>query len=186
MPHERAVTALGPDSAGSAGSVGSLGERAALARIIPRLPRAAAALLGPGDDAAVLAAPDGRVVLTTDVMVDGPDFRRAWSSPADLGWKAAATNLADVAAMGARPTGLLVAQKVVSGAVQALQKRRPRVSQITFDSDTRNFRQDSVDHGVLQGRGRALPNAGAPSTFFGFECEIDPNDGQVLRTRISG
>ena len=73
-----------------------------------------------------------------------------------------------------------------SGAVQALQKRWPRVSQITFDSETRNFRQDSVDHGVLQGRGRALPNAGAPSTFFGFECEIDPHDGQVLRTRISG
>lgn len=72
-----------------------------------------------------------------------------------------------------------------SGAVQALQKRWPRVSQITFDSDTRSFRQDSVDHGVLRGRGRALPNVGAPSTFFGFECEIDPHDGMVLKTRVS-
>ena len=73
-----------------------------------------------------------------------------------------------------------------SSAVQALQKRWPRVSQITFDSDTRSFRQDSGDRAVLRGRGRALPTVGAPSTFFGFECEIDPHDGQVLRTRVSG
>ena len=65
--------------------------------------------MGPGDDAAVLDAPDGRVVATTDTLVHGPDFRRAWSSGFDLGWKAAAVNLADIAAMGARPTALLVA-----------------------------------------------------------------------------
>jgi thiamine-monophosphate kinase len=65
--------------------------------------------VGPGDDAAVLRAPDGRYVVTTDTMVHGPDFRFAWSTPRDLGWKAAATNLADVAAMGATPTALVVA-----------------------------------------------------------------------------
>jgi thiamine-monophosphate kinase len=42
-------------------------------------------------------------------MVHGPDFRLAWSTPHDLGWKAAATNLADVAAMGAVPTALVIA-----------------------------------------------------------------------------
>jgi thiamine-monophosphate kinase len=87
----------------------AVGELSALARILPRLPGSPGTLLGPGDDAAVLAAPDGRVVLTTDVMVEGPDFRREWSTPHDIGFKAAATNLADIAAMGARPTGLLVA-----------------------------------------------------------------------------
>jgi thiamine-monophosphate kinase len=87
----------------------AVGELAALARILPRLPSSPGTLLGPGDDAALLAAPDGRVVLTTDVMVEGPDFRRDWSTPHDIGFKAAATNLADIAAMGARPTGLLVA-----------------------------------------------------------------------------
>lgn len=92
-----------------AATLGSEGEAAVLARIFPRLPDAAAAILGPGDDAAVLSAPDGRVVITTDTMVHGPDFRLAWSTPADLGWKAAATNLSDVAAMGARPTALVVA-----------------------------------------------------------------------------
>jgi thiamine-monophosphate kinase len=90
-------------------SLGSLGELAVLARIFPRLPASAAQLLGPGDDAAVLAVPDGRVVITTDMMIHGPDFRLAWSSPSDLGWKAAASNLADVAAMGAVPTALVVA-----------------------------------------------------------------------------
>ena len=90
-------------------TLGELGEVAVLTRIFPRLPDAAVALVGPGDDAAVLAAPDGRYVVTTDTMVHGPDFRFAWSTPRDLGWKAAATNLADVAAMGARPTALVVA-----------------------------------------------------------------------------
>ncbi|GAB3036277.1 thiamine-phosphate kinase [Parafrigoribacterium mesophilum] len=90
-------------------TLGELGEAAVLGRIFPRLPHAAAALLGPGDDAAVIAAPDGRFVVTTDMMIHGPDFRMAWSSPHDLGWKAAASNLADVAAMGAVPSALVVA-----------------------------------------------------------------------------
>lgn len=63
--------------------------------------------LGPGDDAAVVAAPDGRVVATTDLLVERRHFRLDWSAPYDIGRKAAAQNLADVAAMGARPTALL-------------------------------------------------------------------------------
>lgn len=90
-------------------TLGSVGESGVLARIFPRLPAAASQLLGPGDDAAIVAAPDGRFVVTTDMMIHGPDFRLAWSSPRDLGWKAAATNLSDIAAMGAVPTALVVA-----------------------------------------------------------------------------
>ncbi|QNE34519.1 thiamine-phosphate kinase [Leifsonia shinshuensis] len=97
------------DSGSAADTVAGASEREALKRIFPRLPESAATLVGPGDDAAVLAAPDGRFVVTTDMMVHGPDFRLAWSSPEDLGWKAAATNLSDVAAMGAVPTALVVA-----------------------------------------------------------------------------
>ncbi|WP_084485631.1 thiamine-phosphate kinase [Humibacter albus] len=92
-----------------ADTLAGVGEVATLRRVFPRLPQSAAAVVGPGDDAAVLAAPDGRYVVTTDMMIEGPDFRWAWSSPEDLGWKAAATNLSDVAAMGARPTALVVA-----------------------------------------------------------------------------
>src|SRR5680860_1389504 len=90
-------------------TLAELTEGEVLARIFPRLPASTATLVGPGDDAAVLAAPDGRYVVTTDMMIHGPDFRLAWSTPHELGWKAAATNLSDIAAMGARPTALVVA-----------------------------------------------------------------------------
>jgi thiamine-monophosphate kinase len=78
-------------------------------RVVARLGTGPAVLLGPGDDAAVVAAPDGRVVASTDVLVDGRHFRRDWSSARDIGHRAAAANLADIAAMGAVPTALLVA-----------------------------------------------------------------------------
>lgn len=86
----------------------ALGEAGILARILPLAPRGSATLLGPGDDAAMLAAPDGRVVATADMLVQGRDFRLDLSTGEDVGWKAAAQNLADVAAMGATPTGLLM------------------------------------------------------------------------------
>jgi thiamine-monophosphate kinase len=79
-----------------------------VARIAARLPQAADVALGPGDDAAVVAAPDGRVVATIDVLVEGRHFRRDWSSGYDVGRRAAAASLADVVAMGGRPTALLV------------------------------------------------------------------------------
>lgn len=89
-----------------------IGEDALLAQIFPLLAGDPAAddgvLVGPGDDTAVIAAPDARVVVTTDAMVRDHDWRDEWSSGADVGAKIVAQNVADVAAMGAVPTGLLV------------------------------------------------------------------------------
>jgi thiamine-monophosphate kinase len=87
-------------------AVGEFGLIAEVSGVLPPDPRA---LVGIGDDAAVLAAPDGRVVACTDFLLEGRHFRRDWSSAADVGVKAAARSLIDIAAMGAVPTGLLVA-----------------------------------------------------------------------------
>jgi len=56
----------------------------------------------------VIRASDGRVVATTDMLIEGRHFRREWSSAGEIGRKAAARNLADIAAMGAVPTAVLV------------------------------------------------------------------------------
>jgi thiamine-monophosphate kinase len=91
------------------GTLSALGEFGLIAELSAFLPPGPGTLVGIGDDAAVLAAPDGRVVASTDFLLEGRHFRRDWSSAQDVGRKAAARSLIDVAAMGAVPTGLLVA-----------------------------------------------------------------------------
>jgi thiamine-monophosphate kinase len=97
---------------GVAITVSDAGEFGLIARIVARLAAGAAqadgVVVGPGDDAAVVAASDGRVVVTTDLVVEGRHFRREWSTAYDVGRRAAARSLADVAAMGTRPTAIVV------------------------------------------------------------------------------
>jgi thiamine-monophosphate kinase len=65
---------------------------------------------GVGDDAALLAVPDGeQLVVSTDATMEGVHFRRDWLSPAEIGERAASAALSDLAAMAATPLGLLLA-----------------------------------------------------------------------------
>ena len=81
-------------------------------RRVVRGPADSRVRIGIGDDAALLAVPSGQVVATTDALVEGVHFRFDLCRPADVGWKAAAVNLSDIAAMGARPLALLAAIEV--------------------------------------------------------------------------
>ena len=90
-------------------TLANLGESESLRRTIGRLIQGEYTIVGTGDDAAVVRAPDSRYVVTTDTMIEGHDFKLEWSTGFDLGFKAIASNVADVAAMGAKPTALVVA-----------------------------------------------------------------------------
>lgn len=95
-----------PEPAGP--TLADLGEDELLATIFPMLPGGPGVLIGPGDDAALLSTPHGSVLATTDAMVRGRDWLDEWSTGADVGAKTVAQNLADIAAMGGVPSGLLV------------------------------------------------------------------------------
>jgi len=91
-------------------SVGELGEFALIDAIAARLAKSSAETVsvGIGDDSAVVSAKGGNVVACLDMLTQGVHFRLDWSEAIDIGRKAAAQNLADIFAMGARPTALLV------------------------------------------------------------------------------
>jgi thiamine-monophosphate kinase len=98
-------------------TVSDLGERRLIARIRARLPRpGAGVVVGIGDDAAVLeAVGNTRIVVTTDALVEGVHFDRAFSSAGDIGHKALAVNLSDMAAMGATPGWALLSLALPDG-----------------------------------------------------------------------
>ncbi|WP_354527544.1 thiamine-phosphate kinase [Nakamurella sp. UYEF19] len=79
---------------------------AVVTRDQPQLPDTS---VGPGDDAAVVAAGDGRVVVSVDMLVDGVHFRSDWATGEQIGRRAALASMSDIAAMGAAPTSLVVA-----------------------------------------------------------------------------
>ncbi len=89
-------------------SVGNLGEFGLITAVTSRVQTGEAVRLGPGDDAAVLAVPNGEVVCSLDMLIQDRHFRLDWSSAGDVGHKAAAVNLSDINAMGGRATALLV------------------------------------------------------------------------------
>jgi len=150
-------------------TIDSLGENESLKRTIARLNVSEHALVGPGDDSAVINAPDGRFVVTTDTLVEDHDFKLDWSSGYDLGWKAVASNLADVAAMGAVPTSLVVAltapgkttiawlEEFADGLRDACQQLAPGCGVVGGDlAASKQVMVSVAAHGNLEGRAPVL------------------------------
>lgn len=88
--------------------VRDIDESELIRRFVDVLPTGARTILGSGDDCAVLAAPEGQIIVSSDVLVEHVDFVREWSTARQIGQRAAAQNLADIAAMGGRPSSFIV------------------------------------------------------------------------------
>lgn len=99
------VTA-GGQQPGSA-TLAEIGEQAVIEALTAHLPTATDVLVGPGDDGAVLDV-NGPVVTSVDVLVEDVHFKLGWSDPGAIGRKAVAVNVADLEAMGARATAIVL------------------------------------------------------------------------------
>jgi thiamine-monophosphate kinase len=96
-------------------------------------------LTGIGDDTAVLEPSRGaKILATTDLLIEDVHFRRAWATPFDIGWKAMAVNLSDIAAKGGRPRWALV----------ALALPAP-VARMDVEALYDGMRQAAAPHGVV-------------------------------------
>ena len=100
------MTSPTPIAAGA--TVADVGEFGLIAELTSRFEQGSEVYVGPGDDGAVLRAPKGHVVVSTDLLVENRHFRRDWATATDVGHRAAAQNISDINAMGGRTTGLTI------------------------------------------------------------------------------
>src|SRR5438093_10823834 len=84
-------------------TVSEIGEAGLIHRISAVLPKPDAGEAWIGDDAAVLSWDSGRLLFSVDALVEGVDFDLAYCDGSDVGWKAVASNVSDIAAMAAGP-----------------------------------------------------------------------------------
>jgi thiamine-monophosphate kinase len=148
-----------------------------------------------GDDAAVFS--DGLVV-TQDLLVENVHFRLDWTSWRDLGYKAAAVNLSDLAAMGAEPAGLLAAFTAppTTDVADVFELYRglgetgfPVVGGDTNAAETVSVSVTAVGHSErVSGRGGAVPGdalvvtgplGGAAAGLYALEHGLDGFDELV-------
>lgn len=168
---------------GEAEHLGDLGEFDLIDRMVDRLAAAAAAdiLVPSGDDAAVWRS-DPATVATIDALVEGTHWRADTMDLADVGWRAVAANVSDLAAMGARPSTLLVA--LMLGPTATLEG---------VDALIDGFAASCREHGVRVAGGdvvRGAATAVSIAAYGGADLEGAPGEetARVMRrdTALSG
>jgi len=191
----------GKDNGDAAGSLTlqRLGEFAVIDRLVRGRRQPAAVLLGPGDDGAVLSAGDGRVVVSTDMLVQDRHFRLDWSAPHDVGRKAIAQNAADIEAMGGRPTAFVVAFGApgdtpaahVDALVDGMWEEAAKVGAGIAGGDLVSCPQWVISvtaFGDLGGRAPVLRSGAIPGSVVAVAGELGRSAAgyDLLRTGIAG
>jgi thiamine-monophosphate kinase len=159
----------GPGTAGLTGKVATMAEFQLIDRIRARAATRDDVLLGIGDDAALLCVPEGRVLaVATDTLNLGVHFPDD-TAPADIGWKALAVNLSDLAAMGAQPAWCTLSLSLPEADVAWLDAfldgflglaAQHRVALVGGDTTRGPLSVCVTAHGLLE-PGRALRRDGA-------------------------
>jgi thiamine-monophosphate kinase len=158
---------------GEAKHLGDLGEFDLIDRMVERLGDAAAAdiLVPSGDDAAVWRG-DPATVATIDALVEGTHWRADTTDLADVGWRAVAANVSDLAAMGARPSMLLVALML-----------GPTTTLGDIDALIDGFAASCREHGVRVAGGdvvRAAATGVSIAAYGGADLEGAPGEETAL------
>jgi thiamine-monophosphate kinase len=169
MPDDSPERAPTPDA-------GPLGEFALISRIIARLGDAAATdiLVPPGDDAAIWREDAGAVVATIDALTEGNHWRADTMTLEDVGWRAVAANVSDLAAMGAQPRYLLVAASL-----------GPTLTPADLDAFVDGLAASCRAHGVRIAGGDIVRGATTMFTIAAYGA-IRLEDGRLRSLRRNG
>lgn len=135
-------------------TLGTLGERETI-RIIERIIKSDAAV-GPGDDCAAIDIGDRYLLVTTDMMVTKTHIPRGMG-PYDIGWSIVAVNLSDIAAMGGKPLGLVIAIGITRGhPIEFIEQMADGMNDCARRFDTSVVGGDTKEHEDLVLSGTAF------------------------------
>lgn len=138
---------------------------------------------GLGDDAAVLPlAPGMHLVVSTDASVERVHFARAWLTPYEIGWRATAAGLSDLAAMGAQPLGLLMALTLPDSWMDDVREIAAGVGDAAAAAGTRIVGGDLTSGAELALCATVLGSAASPLTRSGAR----PGDRIYVTGRLGG
>lgn len=136
-----------------------------------------------GDDAAALPlAPGMHLLVSTDASVEGVHFRREWLAPSEIGWRATVAALSDLAAMGARPLGVLVAITIPASWLGDLEGIAAGIGDAAGASETRIVGGDLTAGAQLTLCVTVLGSAARPLTRSGARA----GDSIYVTGRLGG